>query len=462
MYKTHIAHYSKFSKTTSDSSSQEGNDTPLIIFLVVLHIGLALLIRRFSILSTIHALIILFLGFWNAISTKNITNVIPYVAYITGAEVLWRMTDAQVFYEFGKYATVALLFITLLKKSKLKRTGLPIFFFLLLIPSIVLTVNALGFTEHARQMISFNLSGPLAVSVCLLFFSQVDADQQLLRKWIWATVYPIISVLAIAAYSTLTTTDINFGSESVFVTSGGFGPNQVSAVLGLGALLLVMLIIQSGRKGRLLSIFLSLALLTQSFLTFSRGGIYNFVVGLAVGLIILVQKPSKFVRSFFFVFLILLIVGVFIFPNLEELTSGAFSSRFKDIDTSSRINLAKADLELFKENLIFGVGPGMASYMRQNIRYTSAHTEYSRLLAEHGILGILSLIFLIYLLVAAFFRTPDIFSRAWMVALAAWPLVEMAHSAMRIAAIAFILGLSVVNWKTYPNYENNEIVQTPY
>ena len=90
-----------------------------------------------------------------------------------------------------------------------------------------------------------------------------------MTKTVWAMVYPIIGILTLAVYSTLTATTINFGSESVFVTSGGYGPNQVSALLGLGAFLLIMWMIQTNKKGgRFFSILLVLALVIQSFLTF--------------------------------------------------------------------------------------------------------------------------------------------------------------------------------------------------
>ena len=48
-----------------------------------------------------------------------------------------------------------------------------------------------------------------------------------------------------------------------------------------------------------------------------------------------------------------------------------------------------ADLELWARNPILGVGPGMAAWGREEIldARISAHTEFSRLLAEHGLFG---------------------------------------------------------------------------
>jgi len=433
-------------------------NTNKIFWFIVLHIGLALLIDNFRFAATIHALLVFALGVWTALTSEDIREVIPYVAYIAGAEVLWRMSKAGVFWEFGKYAIIAILVLALIKNRKsLRQPGLPILYFLMFLPSIILTVDFLGWTNQAREFISFNLSGPLATAVCLLFFLQIKMDESLMTKTVWAMVYPIIGILTLAVYSTLTATTINFGSESVFVTSGGYGPNQVSALLGLGAFLLIMWMIQTNKKGgRFFSILLVLALVIQSFLTFSRGGVYNLVIALAAALVILLFKPTRFIRSFSVVFFLLLVVGYLIFPQIEELTSGAFSQRFQDIDPISRVSIANEDLRLFYENPAFGVGPGMAYFARGIRTFTSAHTEYTRTLAEHGVLGVFALLFLVIQMGVAFIKAPGVIERAWIVALAGWSAVEMAHAAMRIVAISLLLGLAVVSWSQEPP---EEIVQ---
>lgn len=430
-------------------------NTNKIFWFIVLHIGLALLIDNFRFAATIHALLVFALGVWTALSSEDIRKVIPYVAYIAGAEVLWRMSKASVFWEYGKYATIAILVLALIKNRKpLRQPLLPILYILMFLPSIILTIDFLGWTDQAREFISFNLSGPLATAVCLLYFLQIKMDESLLTKSIWAMVYPIIGILTLAAYSTLTATAIEFGSEAVFVTSGGYGPNQVSAILGLGSLLLIMKTIQTPKtQGRFFSIFLILAFVIQSFLTFSRGGVYNLVIALAAALVILLFKPNRFIRSFSVVFFLLLIVGYLVFPQIEELTSGAFSQRFQDFNPTSRISIANEDMRLFYENPAFGVGPGMAYFNRGIRAFTSAHTEYTRTLAEHGVLGVLALLFLVTQMGVAFIKAPGVIERAWIVALAGWSAVEMAHAAMRIVAISLLLGLAVVSWTQEPPEE---------
>ena len=449
MVRTTKTHLTQTNRSLSNARFVRINPTLKIFLMVILHVALAIALRSFSILATIHALMVFAIGLWRAITANDIKDVVPVAAYITGAEVLWRMTDAGIFWEFGKYATVAIFTLALLKQRKITGMGLPVLFFIVLAPSIVLTVNDFGLSTRTRELISFNLSGPLAVSVCLIFFRQFKVELSELYGWVWAIAYPIISIFTLAAYSTLTASEIYFGTESVFVTSGGYGPNQVSAVLGLGALVLMMWAISAKNQGgRLLALLLALALLTQSFLTFSRGGVYNFTIALAAAILHLMGKPSKFIRGVFVLLIIGIIVANTIIPRLDNFTRGALSQRFSDLDVSSRFVLARADLELFFSNPIFGVGPGMAVFLRQNVFYAAAHTEYTRLLSEHGIGGILALLILIIILIKSYFKAPDILTRAWVVALAAWPIVEMAHAAMRVVGIALLLGMATIKWKT--------------
>ena len=423
-----------------------------IVLMVLLHILLALTMRSHKLLSTLHAMAVLAIGVYTALTSKDIKEIIPIAGYITGAEVLWRMTKAGVFWEFGKYATIAILILALLKMGKIKRAVLPLLFFIVLIPSAALTVGAFGWSERARELISFNMSGPLATSVCILFFSQIKADPNELRNWVWPTVYPIISILTLAIFSTITATTINFVAESVFVTSGGFGPNQVSAVLGLGALLLVLQTVTvDKRDGRFLALGFALVFLVQSFLTFSRGGLYNFAIALIGSVLHLLAKPNRFVRSIFTISLILLLMMAFILPQLEQFTGGTLSKRFLDTDVASRESLSKADFQIFSENPAFGVGPGMAMYFRRGAVFAAAHTEYTRILAEHGSGGVLALLILMLLLLLSYFKAPDAVSRAWMVGLAGWSLVEMGHAAMRLVAISFLLGWATISWEKTEN-----------
>ncbi len=84
-----------------------------------------------------------------------------------------------------------------------------------------------------------------------------------------------------------------------------------------------------------------------------------------------------------------------VWPRLEALTSGAIGARFENTDSTGRDLLIKGDLKTWSENPVIGAGPGLGGKNRlKYFHVATAHTEYSRLLAEHGILGLGALVLL--------------------------------------------------------------------
>jgi O-antigen ligase len=238
--------------------------------------------------------------------------------------------------------------------------------------------------------------------------------------------------------------------ESNFTASGGFGPNQVSAILGLGALMMILLVVQSRAIGKkMIALGLSISLLTLCVLTFSRGGIYNVVASLFVVAVLTFRNSRLRVAYFSVILIILLIIGFYIYPELDQFTGGMLKTRFSNVDTTGRSDIAKAQLSIWVNNPILGVGPGMSSNTLENEFGVAiaSHTEYARFLSEHGIPGAIALFIILLIGIKAYLRTPFGFPQAWMAALLVWPLMEMTHAAMRIAAIGFIFGLSTAKWK---------------
>ena len=430
---------------------------------ILLHVPLALAMNSSRALSTIHGILTLAVCIYVALTARNKAQIGWAGAYICGAELLWRMTEARIFWEFGKYAIVLIFIIGLLRTSKPKNLGLPLLFFSLLTFSIPLTLYDLDL-DRARQAISFNLSGPLSLAVSVMFFSQVSLDPQEREKLIWYLIAPILGIATLCVWGIATADELIFGTESNFAASGGYGPNQVSAMLGLGALLLILLAIQHRKaKSRLLPLGLALGLVTLSALTFSRGGLYNLAASLLVAGVFSFRNP-RLRNTFFPVIIIAVLVGGFIvFPQLNTFTDGMLGSRFADTSTSGRTEILQAEIEVWKENPILGVGPGMGSYAARNSmgKLYAAHTEYSRILAEHGLLGIMSLLLLPIMGIRGFLRTKSGFSQIWMAALLVWPAVEMTHAAMRVAAIGFIFGLAFVMARRSPPAASDHAQTSP-
>ena len=406
-------------------------------------IALAVVMLEFPSVATAHALVTLAVAIGIAAVSPWIEDIAGAAAYVVGTELLWRITDARVFHEVGKYAIILILGIGLLRLGGGRRIVLPLAYLAMLLPSIALTIDAFGLLG-SRQDLSFNLSGPAALVVAVLFCSRLRLSPSAQRRLLWTMVVPIAGIAGAAAYATITAGAIRFTGSSNFVTSAGFGPNQVSAVLGLGALLaLVLAIRERAMSTRLLALVITLWMLTQSVLTFSRGGLVNVVVALLVSAAYSLREPRRAAAFMGPVLAVLLVSGLVVYPRLVAYTGGVLQQRFTTFTLEQRTRLLEADLNAFRTHLVFGVGPGVGKLYRSlpDGRPVAAHTEFTRLLAEHGLTGVVAMGALLAIVAGAYRRAKTRPNRAWVLLLASWTLSEMTHGAMRFAAISFVFGL---------------------
>lgn len=423
-------------------------DLCLLAFLVG-HAPLALALRVIDPLPTYHALATLGLGVWWATLGRRLELAVLTAVYVAGAEVLWRMNGIDLFWEFGKYATSLILLLTFFHLPTRRGSAwLMLVYMALLLPSAAVTLQHLG-PSLARDAISFNLSGPFALVVCSLFFSSVRADSLDLEVVVFSLLAPIFGVLTLCSYSTLTAGQISFYAESNFVTSGGFGPNQVSAMLGLGALLSLLLALQHFRPWlRWTYLVLTACFLVQGVLTFSRGGVLNAVICMGFLAVHLVRQPK--VRAIVLMVLVLFtfLGAAVIVPHLNEWTGGALEERYSNTSLGLRRAIMDEELELWRENPLMGVGPGMSKYHRTGVlgMEVASHTEFTRVLAEHGNLGLLALLALLGVAAGFYLRAPTVLEKAWVSALLGWAFIEMSHSAMRVAVISLLFGLACLRW----------------
>ena len=419
------------------------NPTFLLLMFLLTHVPLALLLRRAPALATLHALAALGVGLHYTFSGRQLVRVAYVAAYLTGAEILWRMAEAQVPWEFAKYATAGLFVLALARSNQLRGPLLPLLYLLLLVPSVAFTV--LEGTDDIRSLISFNLSGPLLLMVGAWFFSNVRLTRAQWHYLFAALLGPVIGVAGIALYTLLTTSNIQFTDESNFATSGGYGPNQVAAVLGLGALFALFILLDKAQtlRLRLLMFGLMMWLGSQSALTFSRGGLYNAgLAALTAALFLLRERRSRF-QLLLVAAVVFALANYLVLPTFDSFTAGAFVTRFSDTSLSGRDQIALADVDLWLANPIFGVGPGRADLLRVDNRGgAAAHTEYSRLLSEHGLFGLVALLFLIVMAVRNFRNARTPWEQALTAALIAWSAIYMSGAAMRLAAPALLLSLA--------------------
>jgi hypothetical protein len=254
---------------------------------------------------------------------------------------------------------------------------------------------------------------------------------------------PIVGIGSIALFATFSSSYLVFTGSSNFATSGGFGPNQVSSALGLGALLafLCLLNARGSVALKVLTFGLMVYLAVQSALTFSRGGLYNAAAGASMALFYIIRDARSRFQFVLVAALFFAVVHFILLPRLDAFTEGTLSERFQDVNTTGRDSLLEDDLQVWAENPILGVGPGMAKSYRE-LRGVAAHTEFSRLVSEHGVLGFAALVLFLAAGVQNLIRAPAPGSKAVVASMVGWSLLYMLNSAMRLVAPAFAFGLA--------------------
>jgi O-antigen ligase len=421
--------------------------TIVVMLFFTAHIPLAFFMTRSPMVPTAHALATLLVGLWFAGANAKPERIACIVAYVTGAETLWRMTRASVFWEFGKYALIVILLVAIIRSGRLNGSLWALLYFLLLLPSLVLPMSNVDSAEF-RNQVSFNLSGPLALAISTWFFSGLEFSQAQIQRVLIALIGPTVGVATIALFDTLSTGTIYFSNNSNFITSGGFGPNQVSSALGLGALLAFLLSLdtKATRGLKLVMYILLVVLAIQSALTFSRGGLYAAGGAAMIAAFFFIRLPKTRVKVIGGILMLMLFTNFIILPQLDSFTDGALSRRFTNTKLTGRDRLVRADLRAWSDNPLFGVGPGQAKSYRQDFRAdTSAHTEFSRMLAEHGIFGLSAILILMVMAIRHLRNASPGPGKAFTASMISWCFFYMMTAAMRLAAPSFAFGLSAIN-----------------
>jgi len=419
-------------------------DRPVtIVALVVLQVVVAIASSYSVTLATAVAALSLLAALAVAGLGRRIDLAVGAAVYVGSSDVLWRMTQAKVPWEIGKYALMAILVLVLFRHCKrLTRAVAPLVYLAVIIPSAALTVSALS-PSLARSEVSFALSGPVALGVCALAFRQMTATEGEIRHLLWLAVLPITGVAALATKGTIAAGRITFTGESNFVTSGGFGPNQVSTILGAGAVCcLLIMLSHTTRHTRFVALAVGLWCVGQALLTLSRGGVWGSVAsasGIAIVGLVSAGWRSKVITYG----VILAVVAVVIYSWLNFFTGGALGFRYAEAGSTNRSDIAQGDLGLFSSHPLLGVGPGMAKFQRGGVIDSDAntHTEYTRLLAEHGALGVIALAALAVMVVQSIAWSTTVWNRFLAAGGMAYALFTMSHSATRIAIVAVMFGL---------------------
>ncbi|WP_417866919.1 O-antigen ligase family protein [Xanthomarina gelatinilytica] len=387
---------------------------------------------------------------------KKTLEVLKACAYFVGAEVFFRTTGGAISYEAGKYMVIVLVLIGMVY-SGLSGKGYPYFIYLmLLIPSIFVASTTLSFDANFRTNIAFVLSGPVCLGLAALFcYDKRITNEQLSQ----ILLYMVLPIIAHTAYIYLYTPDLKEvlnGTGSSRAAAGGWGANQVSAVLGLGMFLMsVRLFTKSPSMGLKLLNALILGLISfRAVTTMSRGGVIAAIMTFLIFLFYYYRhshtKRRNEVIAIFGLFCISLVLTWMVSVNR---TGGLVDLRYANKDhlgrekgdvTTGRAELFEEELEGFITNPFLGIGSSRAKDQRIEVdgQGVTSHSEFSRTLAEHGILGVIILLILIFKPLDI--RTKNKSNYYFYAFLAFW-FLTINHMSMRLAMPAFIYGLALLN-----------------
>jgi hypothetical protein len=424
-----------------------------VFFLIHLVIGVSVAFS--STFAFVWGIIPITLGLVDIVIHKNRgERAACWAAYATGMEVVLRMQDAVVTYESGKYYVIILLLAGLFVGGVFKKSSTVFLLLLaLLIPAILLT-DIQG--DDFRKAILFNLSGPFTLIAAGIYFYNRLITREELNAILVYFVMPIVCTVIVLQFNTPDFSSIKFNAESNFETSGGFGPNQVSTLLGCGVfIMLIALLINLKITGfRVVDIFVLSVFAFRGIITFSRGGMFAVMIAILVFILLsfLLNHPVKyrFLRYLF----IIVPATIFIWSYSVDITGGQIENRYLGKSakgkeglnlTSGRSDIFNADFEIFLEHPVLGAGVGMSKYLRERkYGYVAAsHSELSRLLAEHGSLGVFFLLVLLAIVFRKVFLLPPS-GKIWLITLIVFAFLTINHAAMRTALPGFVFGLGFI------------------
>jgi O-antigen ligase len=161
------------------------------------------------------------------------------------------------------------------------------------------------------------------------------------------------------------------------------------------------------------------------------------------------KGKSKFIPVF--IMTALMGIGIWTYSSIQ--TRGLIDKRYANQDArgkekksqlSGREEIIESEITYFLDNPITGIGVGMGKEMREKSLgvAVASHNEITRMLAEHGLFGILGLLIL--------FITPFVLyihnrQHLYFLSFFIFWLLTINHAAMRTAAPAFVYALTLLS-----------------
>lgn len=427
--------------------------------LILFHVALAIMVFAFKPMALLYFLFTTVFFSYKIVKASKKYNsfyVLVACAYVVGIEVFLRMNGGTVFYEASKYLVILFSLIGLFSNGFSNRSLIYMVYILLLIPGIFVAVAEMGFETNIRKAIAFNLSGPVCLGIAAVFCYRRTVTMNQMKIILWAFLLPLVSITTYLFLYTPDLREVITGTGSNFATSGGFGPNQVATVLGIGIFVLAVrfFISKEGLWHKAFDLVLLALLGFRALATLSRGGVITAVI-MIIAFLGLYYLKGNLKTKFKIKFLGLIFIGAIIFTWMVSSiqTSGYLDKRYANQDaagrekedvTTGRVDLFSQEFNEFLDHPFFGVGVGKIKEIRFNETgvVAASHNEMSRIMAEHGLMGILA--FSILLFAPLVYRIGNRQNLFFFSFYFFW-LLTINHSAMRIAAPGFVYALCLLN-----------------
>lgn len=434
------------------------------INLTLLHIGIGSLIALYPQFSKLYVLLVVLGGFYFVVKNKNSNNEILYViAYLAGSEVFFRTASGSIFYEAGKY--LMLFFAALgFYYSGLPKIRNPYWLYLLLlVPAIFLSFMHLD--GDFRRKITFEILGPVCLGIMALYNYKRSISAKEINF--------ILNLIALPILASCVYLILRFShhfekmdhDNSNFYFSGDYAPNQMATALGLGVFIyLLKIIVESDNKKMFYpNIIIFSLIFYRGLLTFSRGGMTTgLIVVLVFMLAIIISRRNNY-KAKRKVGLLLIIVAI-IFMITDYQTKNTLFKRYATVELVHSHDVAKtrgryiqieSDIQNFKENPILGIGVGKGKEIRTIAydRKVSTHSEITRLLSEHGTLGIFVLLILVVFPFRNYFSN---MKNYYFLPFFAFWLLTINHSATRTIAPLFLYALTLLQI----DFEKEDVITT--
>jgi len=172
-------------------------------------------------------------------------------------------------------------------------------------------------------------------------------------------------------------------------------PIRIGIVSGLGTIISLFYLLE--KKTYIYGLFILINLVSL-YMSSSKGAF----LGLAIISLIIILQRNK--RMLFGVFIVIILT--FIIPN--PIKNIFEYSIYKDKYSIDRLDIWKMSLNIFSDNVLFGVGPNNFKNVSKKYNFKQengpanyfkvprqTHSDYLKLIAENGLLGILIILFIL-------------------------------------------------------------------